>query len=53
MVRKVEPNTWVREYFLEFLKCYILFNNNCEVFNKYNLEVRVLLILNMFEKIKT
>lgn len=43
----------VRAFFSEFLKSDILFNNNCEVFNKYILDARQLLILSMFERIKT
>jgi hypothetical protein len=52
-LEKMEPKTWVRAYFSEFPKCDILLNNNCEVFNKYNLEARELPILNMFESIRT
>lgn len=51
-LEKLAPNTWVRAFFLEFPKCDILLNNNCEVFNKYILEARELPILSMFERIK-
>jgi hypothetical protein len=49
---QMAPNTWVRAYFSVFLKCDILLNNNCEVFNNYILDARELPILSMFEKIK-
>ena len=51
-LEKMPPNTWVRAYFLEFPKCDILLNNNCEVFNSYILEARDLPILSMLERIK-
>jgi hypothetical protein len=42
-LEKMPPNAWVKAFFSEFLKCDILLNNNCEVFNKYILEARELL----------
>ena len=51
-LEKLSPNTWVRTFFSEYPKCDILLNNNCEVFNKYILEVRELPILTMLQRIK-
>jgi len=51
-LEKLPPNTWVRTFFSEYPKCDILLNNNCEVFNKYILEVRELPILTMLQRIK-
>lgn len=38
--------------FLEFPKCDILLNNNCEMFNSYILDAREMQILSMLDKIK-
>jgi hypothetical protein len=46
-LEKMPPNTWVIAFFSEYLKCDILLNNICEVFNKYILEARELPILTM------
>ena len=46
------PNTWCRAYFSTFPKCDVLLNNSCEVFNRYILDARELLILSMLQTIK-
>jgi hypothetical protein len=51
-LEEMAPNNWVRAYFLEFPKCDILLNNNCEMFNSYILGAREMPILSMLEKIK-
>ena len=52
-LEQLPPNTWVRGFQRELPKCDILLNNNCEVFNKYILEAREMLIRSMVDKIKT
>ena len=50
---QLPPNTWVRGFQRELVKCDILLNNNCEVFNKYILEAREMHLRSMIDKIKT
>jgi len=49
---KMAQNTWCRAYFSTFPKCDVLVNNSCEVFNRYILDARELLILSMLQTIK-
>ena len=41
-LEELDPKTWVRGFQSDFPNCDVLLNNNCEVFNKYILEVREL-----------
>ena len=52
-LEQLPPNTWVRGFQRELVKCDILLNNNCEVFNKYILEAREMHLRSMIDKIKT
>lgn len=45
------PNEWCRAFFNDFVKCDVLTNNSCEVFNRWILEARELPILSMLEHI--
>ncbi|KAM0915074.1 hypothetical protein ACQ4PT_011100 [Festuca glaucescens] len=50
-LEELPPNTWVRAFQSDWPKCDILFNNKCEVFNKYILEARELPMLTMIDRI--
>ncbi|KAK4385520.1 hypothetical protein Sango_2676000 [Sesamum angolense] len=52
-LEKVNPEHWVRAFFLVHSKSDILVNNLCESFNSYILEARDKPIISMFEWIRT
>jgi hypothetical protein len=35
-VEELQPNTWIKAFFSDFVKCDMLLNNHSEVFNRYN-----------------
>jgi hypothetical protein len=50
-IEELVPNTWVKAFFSEFVKCDMLLNNHSEVFNSYILEAREMPFLSMLETI--
>jgi hypothetical protein len=50
-VEELQPNTWIKAFFNDFLKCDMLLNNHSEVFNSYILEGREFPVLSMLETI--
>jgi hypothetical protein len=50
-IEELIPNTWVKAFFSEFVKCDMLLNNHSEVFNSYILEAREMPFLSMLETI--
>jgi hypothetical protein len=50
-VEELQPNTWIKAFFNDFLKCDMLLNNHSEVFNSYILEAREFPVLSMLETI--
>ena len=51
-LEELDPKTWVTGFQSDFLKCDVLLNNNCEVFNKYILEAREYPLLSMIQRVK-
>lgn len=50
-MEELQPNTWIKAFFNDFLKCDMLLNNHSEVFDSYILEGREFPVLSMLETI--
>jgi hypothetical protein len=51
-LNEVDPSTWCRAWFSDYLKCNLLVNNICECFNSYILKAREKAILTMLEMVR-
>jgi hypothetical protein len=50
-VQNLVPNTWIKAFFSEFPKCDLLLNDHYEMYNRYILEARDMLVLLMLDTI--